>query len=100
MELSRNRRNFQFGRPVSFIHVTGDGPFHLLVRATTAGWDSLHWGPRLAGAGTFKTLQEANEYVLRRFQALYYGHRCSTGCVSVDGAAIHKYDDPWGMIPE
>ena len=86
--------------PVSFIHQTGDGPVHLLVRASRVGWDSLHWGKRLAGTWTFPTMGEANEYVLRRFQELYYGHRCSASCGPVDALSSHKSDDLWGIIPE
>jgi hypothetical protein len=86
--------------PVSFIHQTGDGPVHLLVRASRVGWDSLHWGRRLAGTWTFPTMAEANEYVLRRFQDLYYGHRCNAACRPVDAISSHKSDDLWGIIQE
>ena len=87
-------------KPVSFIHQTGDGPVHLLVRASRVGWDSLHWGKRLAGSWTFPTMVEANEYVLRRFQELYLGHRCSPSCGPVDVISSHKSDDLWGIIRE
>jgi len=86
--------------PVSFIHQTREGQVHLLVRASRAGWDSLHWGKRLAGAWTFPTMAEANEYVLRRFRELYYGHRCTPACGPVDAISLHKSSDLWGMIRE
>ena len=86
--------------PVSFIHQTRDGPVHLLVKASRAGWDSLHWGKRLAGAWTFPTMTEANEYVLRRFRELYFGHRCTAACGPVDTISRHKSSDLWGMIRE
>src|ERR1700675_647747 len=88
---SRHSMRITTNRPVSFIHQTGDGTVHLLVRASHVGWDSLHWGKRLA---------EANEYVLRRFQELYYGHRCTAGCGPVDAMSSHKSEDLWGMIRE
>ena len=87
-------------KPISFIHQTGDGPVHLLVKASRLGWDSLHWGKRLAGGWTFPTMGEANEYVLGRFQELYCGHRCTTACGPVDSVTCHKSGDWWGMIRE
>lgn len=87
-------------QPVSFIHQTGDGLVHLLVKASHAGWDSLHWSKRQAGAWTFRTMTEANEYVLRRFREQYHGHRCTAACGPVDAISLHKSDDLWGMIPE
>jgi len=87
-------------RPISYIHQTGDGPVHLLVRASRRGWDSLHWGRRHAAAWTFETMAEANRFVLHRFRKLYYGHRCSTECGPAPTIAVHQYDDPWGMLRE
>jgi hypothetical protein len=86
--------------PISFIHQTSDGPVHLLVKNSKLGWDSFHWGRNLAGAWTFNTLGEANQYVLRQFRKLYYAHRCSGACRPVNAITLHRYDDPWGMIRE
>lgn len=86
--------------PVSFIHHTGDGPVHLLVRPSKAGWRAFHWGRQEAGTWTFNTLREANEHVLRFFEKLYFGHRCSAACGPVDAIDVHKSDDLWGMIRE
>ena len=45
-------------------------------------------------------MAEANEYVLRRFRELYYGHRCTAACGPVDAISLHKSSDLWGMIRE
>ena len=100
MEPRSDRAKIELDRPLSFIHQTGDGPVHLLVKSSKLGWDSIHWGRNIAGAWTFKTMAEANHYVLRRFRKLYHGHRCSGACRQVNILALHKYDDPWGMIQE
>ena len=100
MRTSATLSKIEITQPVSFIHQTGDGPVHLYVRATRAGWDSLHWSKRQAGTWTFPTMAEANEYVLRRFRELYLGHRCTDACRPVDAISLHKSDDFWGMIPE
>lgn len=100
MEPRANRKSVELDRPISYIHQTADGPVHLLVRASRMGWDSIHWGRKLAGAWTFPTMVEANRYVLHRFRRLYYGHRCSGACGPVDSLVPHKYDDPWGLIRE
>src|SRR5271154_6978780 len=80
MRISAALSKIDNAEPVSFVHQTRDGPVHLLVRASRAGWDSLHWGKRLAGAWTFPTMAEANDYALRRFRDLYLGHRCTAAC--------------------
>jgi hypothetical protein len=86
--------------PISFIHQTRNGPVHLLVRPSRAGWVSLHWDSKEAGTWTFKTLAEANENLLRHFRKLYSGHVCSAACRSVDAIEIHKSGDLWGLIEE
>src|ERR1700694_2119932 len=50
---SENQRSIGFSGPISFIHQTRDGPVHLLVKASARGWESLHWGYRVAGTWTF-----------------------------------------------
>ena len=84
--------------PVSFVHQTGDGPVHLLVIPSKAGWEALHWSSRGAGAWTFKTLAEANSNLLCLFQEMYGGHRCSAECGPVYTLDRHKSNDLWGMI--
>ncbi|HXI43083.1 MAG TPA: hypothetical protein VNH18_35655 [Bryobacteraceae bacterium] len=86
--------------PISIIHDTDEGPVHLFVLPSKAGWRAFHWSPREAGTWTFSTLQEANEHLLRFFGNLYSGHRCSLACGPVDGIDAHKSDDLWGMIRE
>jgi len=95
-----HHRQLATTRPVSFIHQTVDGSVHLLVKPTKKGWESLHWGCRMGGAWTFETLAEANEHVLRWFEQVYEGHRCSSECRPVEAIAAHKCDDPWGLIRE
>jgi len=94
----QDRNHIESGGPVSFIHETGDGPVHLLVKASRAGWDSLHWNSKVAGSWTFKTLAEANENVLQCFQRVYLGHRCSNSCRPVETIDTHKSDDLWGIV--
>jgi hypothetical protein len=86
--------------PLSFIHDTGDGPVHLLVKPCNKGWQALHWGHKVGGAWTFSTMAEANEHALHWFNERYCGHRCSSRCGPVNTIARHKSDDPWGMIRE
>jgi len=100
MEPRNDRNRIASGPPISFIHQTRDGPVHLLVRPSKAGWVSLHWGTKEAGAWTFKTLAEANENLLRHFRKLYSGHLCSAACRPVDAVDSHKSDDLWGMMEE
>jgi hypothetical protein len=100
MQTSAAVSKIAIAHPVSYIHETVDGPVHLLVRASCAGWDALHWGRRLAGAWTFRTMMEANDYVLCRFQDLYHRHRCGAACGPVAALASHKSEDFWGMISE
>jgi len=73
---------------------------HLLVRPSKGGWVSIHWSKHLAGGWTFKTMEEANENVLHRFDTLYADHTCSEGCGPAGVIALHESDDFWGMIPE
>ena len=84
--------------PISFIHQTGDGPVHLLVKPSKKGWDSLHWNSKGAAAWTFPTMLEANDYVLRYFKDIYAGHRCSAQCGPVATIDRHKSGDVWGLI--
>ena len=84
--------------PISFIHQTGDGPVHLLVKPSKKGWDSLHWNSKGAAAWTFPTMLEANDYVLRYFKDIYAGHRCSAQCGLVATIDRHKSGDVWGLI--
>jgi hypothetical protein len=98
MQAGLQRERVECSAPVSFIHHTGDGAVHLLVKPTKNGWAALHWSSQGAGAWTFKTLAEANENVLRLFQETYQGHRCSAGCGPVDTIDRHKCDDLWGIL--
>jgi hypothetical protein len=98
MQAGLQPERIECSAPVSFIHQTGDGPVHLLVKPSKPGWTALHWSNRGAGAWTFKTLAEANDSVLRLFQEMYDGHRCSPACRTVDTLDSHKSDDVWGMI--
>jgi hypothetical protein len=95
---SDDRRHAGYIEPLNFIHDTGDGPVHLLVKPSNNGWQALHWGHKAGGAWTFSSLAEANEHTLRWFVELYYGHRCSSGCGPVNTIERHKSDDPWGLI--
>jgi len=100
MQPQAARHAFASAEPISFIHHTGDGPLHLLVRPSKAGWRAFHWGRNEAGTWTFSSVQEANEHLLRVFEKLYSGHRCSPACGPVDDIDAHKSDDLWGMIQE
>lgn len=93
-------QTFACAEPLSFIHHTEDGPVHLLVRPSKAGWRALHRGRNEAGTWTFSTLPEANEHLLCFFEKLYLGHRCSPACGPVNAIDVHKSDDLWGMIQE
>jgi hypothetical protein len=84
--------------PVSYVHQTGDGPVHLLVKASKTGWEALYWGNKVAGAWTYTTMAEANENVLRCFEKLYLGHECSSACRRVDSLDVHRSADVWGII--
>jgi len=86
--------------PISFIHHTGDGPVHLVVRPSKGGWRAFHWGRHEAGTWTFNTLQEANAHLLQFFEQLYLEHRCSAACGPVGAIDAHRADDLWGMIRE
>lgn len=87
-------------KPVSFIHQTVDGPVHLVVRASKSGWQAFFWGTNQAEASTFRTMAEANQSVLRHFDEIYMAHRCTAECGPVEAIALHKPDDPWGLIRE
>jgi hypothetical protein len=84
--------------PISFIHETRDGLVHLLVKPSKSGWVALYWGSRVAGAWPSATLAQANENVLRCFQNIYFGHKCSEACRPAGSIAAHKSDDLWGMV--
>jgi hypothetical protein len=45
-------------------------------------------------------VHEANEHVLRFFEKLYFGHRCSAACGPVNAIGAHKSDDLWSMTRE
>ncbi|HKW98134.1 MAG TPA: hypothetical protein VJN43_10395 [Bryobacteraceae bacterium] len=100
MEPRIARETFTPAGPISFIHLTEDGPVHLLVKESKSGWVSIHWSRHLAGSWTFKTMDEANAHVLQRFEYLYPGHRCSQDCRPASAAVLHESDDLWGMICE
>jgi len=100
MESSAVQTQIDLRKPVSFIHQTSDGPVHLVVRASKAGWMALFWDRKEAEAWTFRTMAEANQSVLLHFREVYLAHRCSAGCGPVDVVALHKSDDVWGMIRE
>ena len=100
MQPSAAQQAMACAEPISFIHDTGDGSVHLLVRPSKAGWRAFHWGPKEAGTWTFSTLQEANQHLLRFFGKLYFGHQCSAACGRVNAIDTHKSDDLWGMIQE
>ena len=100
MQPSAAQQPIVCAEPVSFIHYTADGPVHLLVRPSKAGWRAFHWGRKEAGTWTFNTLQEANGHLLRFFERLFFGHRCSPACGPVNDIDAHKSDDLWGMIQD
>ena len=100
MQASAAQQPVVFAEPLSFIHHTGDGPVHLLVRPSKTGWRAFHWGRNEAGTWTFNTLQEANQHLFHFFEKVYSGHRCSAACGPVDVIDTHKSDDLWGMMHE
>ena len=86
--------------PISFVHHTKDGPFHLLVKVEKQGCVALYWGREVAGAWPCATVAEANETVLRCFHNIVFAHQCTKACGPVKGMAVHKSNDLWGMIRE
>lgn len=67
--------------PLNCTHQTEDGPIRLLVKRTgRREWIASFSGPTLEGSKRFKTLREANEYLLACFGVMFTGHRCTKKC--------------------
>lgn len=67
--------------PLNCTHLTEDGPIRLLVKRTKKNeWTASFSGPTLEGSRRFKTLREANEYLLKCFDLMFPRHRCTKKC--------------------
>lgn len=58
--------------PIRLIRETGSGPVHLEVTpAVGGGWTARLWGQEVDLTADFKTVQQANEYLLRSLADLF-----------------------------
>ncbi len=67
--------------PLDFTHDTEDGPIRLRAEKTRRGkWLATFSGQLLQGADRFKTVREANEFLLESFRRMFPEHECSDRC--------------------
>ena len=67
--------------PLSLIHDTEDGPIHLWTLPDKDGaWEACFWGIELAGTRRFRTMAQANSYLLGSFARMFPTHSCTDRC--------------------
>lgn len=73
--------------PIAFTHHTKHGPILLQATASREGdWIARIFGQQLNWMSPFRSLQEANEYLLCSFAELMPEHRCTRRCVPANGS--------------
>jgi len=66
--------------PLAFIHATADGLVSLLTyRDKAGGWNGVLSGSKIV-VGHFKSVREANVFLVNSFERLTPGHICSDQC--------------------
>jgi len=76
---------------LSVIHETEDGAVHLWAsRDEDGAWKARNWGTQLAGGWRFRTVGEADGYLLDSFRRMFPGHRCGGRCGAVEAAVQRR----------
>jgi hypothetical protein len=77
--------------PLEFIHATPDGLVSLLTyRDKVGGWKAVLSGSKIA-ASHFKSISEANRFLLKAFERLAPGHTCSDQCGTMTEVSFRRF---------
>ena len=77
--------------PLAFIHETIDGLVSLLTyRDKVGGWKAVLSGSKIA-VGHFKSIPEANRFLLKSFDHLAPGHTCSYQCGTMTEISFRRF---------
>lgn len=77
--------------PLDETHATDAGPARLRVEQGQRGqWTAVFSGGGVELCEHFRTVFEANAFLLGRFQSLFPTHRCGDGCGTRDTEPPHR----------
>jgi len=68
-------------KPLFIVHDTDDGLIYLRTERQGRSWRAHNWGDQLEGGWRFRTMKEANEFLISSFGQMFPEHlQCTRRC--------------------